>query len=440
MSITKHRRAPVAIIGAGFSGTMVAAHLAKRGVESFVVEGGGRAGQGTAFSTGDPAHLLNVPAGNMSAWPDSPSDFAVLEGGAARFAERRQFGRYLRGVLDEAVSSTFVQVVHGRAIASDCEDGRWRVRLESGETIESDALVLATGNQPPAPLPFAEEAGDLLIDNPWGARSFEAIEDAAARGLDVLILGTGLTMVDVVLSLDSAGHSGRILGLSRRGLIPRSHDSYDAVPIQWDEIPDGSLREVMRWLRKRSGTAGWRAAVDSLRPHTQRLWQSLGLADKKLFLRHARPWWDVHRHRIAPEVARRLSRLMANGQLRIVAGRLAGACATDDGVEVEVRRRGQHGPAERETFGYIFNCTGPLGEIGRTRDPLLRQMLDNGLVVPDELGIGLSVDGKSRAGPSGRLWALGALTKGRYWEIVAVPDIRHQAAQVAEDIATELGR
>ncbi|MFP5328881.1 MAG: FAD/NAD(P)-binding protein [Alphaproteobacteria bacterium] len=441
MTDTPSRHAPVTVIGAGFSGTMVAAHLARRGIESVLVEGGGRAGQGTAFSTPDPSHLLNVPAGNMSAWPDRPADFAERQAPEpGSFAERRQFGRYLRNLLDEAVASRCAQLVEGRAIAAVREGACWKVRLEDGGTILSDALVLATGNQPPAPLPFAEQAGDRLIDNPWGARAREAIDQAVGKGLDVLILGTGLTMVDVVLSLDSAGHRGGILALSRRGLVPKSHDSYEAAPVTWDEIPAGSLREILRWLRQRSGTTGWRAAIDSLRPHTQRLWQSLGMADKQLFLRHARPWWDVHRHRIAPEVARRLSALVDEGRLQIIAGRVSSVDRTGQGVEVVIRRRRNNGPPERRSFGYIFNCTGPLGEIGRTRDPLLRQMLDDGLVSADELGIGLAVDGRSRSENSPWLWALGALTKGRYWEIIAVPDIRHQAAEVAQDIATELGR
>jgi uncharacterized NAD(P)/FAD-binding protein YdhS len=338
------------------------------------------------------------------------------------------------------VASGRTDLVSDRAIAAQPQGDLWRIRLEQGGTVESQALVLATGNQPPAQLPFAEQAGDRLIDNPWGVRAREAVDDVANRQLDVLILGTGLTMVDVVLSLDSAGHRGRIRALSRRGLIPRSHESYDPAPIEWDELPAGNLREMLAWLRERSGAAGWRAAIDALRPHTQRLWQSLGPNEKKVFMRHARPWWDVHRHRIAPEVAARLSSLISAERLEIVAGRVVGAQGVDDGVEVQVRRRGGRCAAERQSFAYIFNCTGPLGEIGRTRDPLLRQLLDDGLIAPDELGIGLAVDDRSRAKHAEHLWALGALTKGRYWEIIAVPDIRHQAAEVAEDIATELGQ
>jgi len=148
-----------------------------------------------------------------------------------------------------------------------------------------------------------------------------------------------------------------------------------------------------------------------------------------------RPWWDVHRHRIAPEVGATIARLVGEGRLEIVAGRILGARDAADGIEVEYRRRGA--PASQtEAFAYAFNCTGPLHSISRTKNPLLRSLLDAGEVKPDHLGIGVEVDGTCRAGE--HLWAMGPLTKGRYWEIIAVPDIREQAAEVADQIAKEL--
>lgn len=192
---------------------------------------------------------------------------------------------------------------------------------------------------------------------------------------------------------------------------------------------------MWRWLRKRSAEVGWRAAVDSLRPHSHALWQSLGDEEQQRFLRHGRPWWDVHRHRIAPEVAATIASLIAEGRLQVLAGRILSATNQPHGLLVELRRRG--GQASRSvTFAYAFNCTGPLHSIDRTRDPLLRSLLDGSGVASDRLGIGLEVDENSRAGE--RIWALGPLTKGRFWEIIAVPDIREQAAAVADDIAAEL--
>jgi uncharacterized NAD(P)/FAD-binding protein YdhS len=242
-------------------------------------------------------------------------------------------------------------------------------------------------------------------------------------------------MVDVVLSLDAAGHAGRILAVSRRGQAPRAHAEFQPAPVEIDQVPDANLRAMWRWLRRRSAEFGWRAAVDSLRPHTHRLWQSLDTGEQERFLRHARPWWDVHRHRIAPDVAATVQRLVAEGRLQIAAGRIVSATQTADAIDVWFRRRGA-AEAEERRFAYAFNCTGPLHSIARTRDQLLRSLLDGKQVHPDRLGIGLEVDPNSRAGE--RLWALGPLTKGRYWEIIAVPDIRDQAAAVAEDIGREL--
>ena len=182
---------------------------------------------------------------------------------------------------------------------------------------------------------------------------------------------------------------------------------------------------------------GWRAAIDSFRPHSHALWQGLDVEQQRRFLRHARPWWDVHRHRIAPEVADTIMWLIAEGRLEIAAGRVVSARDTGEQLEVEIRRRGAK-TSQTMRFAYAFNCTGPLHAITHTKDPLLRSLFDSGAVHPDQLGIGLDVDERSRAAGGERLWALGPLTKGRYWEIIAVPDIREQAAAVAEDIAREL--
>jgi uncharacterized NAD(P)/FAD-binding protein YdhS len=437
------RRVPVAIIGGGFSGTILAAQLARRGIASVLVDGSGRMGRGVAYSTTEPAHLLNVRAEGMSAWSGEAAHFAEhfeATGGDRRgFAERRLFGRYLGAILEDSVASGHVRVDHRSAVGASRGDGGWTVALDQGEAIAADALVLAVGNQEPEPLPAFAEAKQRFIRNPWGAEARRAIDALAMTDEDVLLVGTGLTMVDLVLSLDSAGHRGRIVALSRRGLIPRSHADFEPAPVERADVPHGSVRALWRWLRRRGAEVGWRAAIDSLRPHSQALWQALGVDEQRRFLRHARPWWDVHRHRIAPEVAGKLHELIAAGRLEVIAGRILAASEGYQGIEVEFRRRGAVAP-QGCRFSYAFNCTGPLHSIAKTKDPLLRSLLDSGQARPDELGIGLAVDGDSRVEGGDRLWALGPLTKGRYWEIIAVPDIREQAAAVAGDIATELGR
>ena len=420
----------------------MAAQLARRGVDAVLIDGSGRAGLGVAYSTRDPAHVLNVRAEVMSAWPDDLDHFVRLveqEGGTRRdFVQRRQFGRYLRAILEEGMETGCLRLVERQAVSANPGEEGWIVSVENGETIEASGLVLAIGNQPPEPLPLGQGSA-RVINNPWGAEALAAVEDLAASHEDVLLVGTGLTMVDAVLSLDAAGHRGRIVGLSRRGLIPRGHAEFTPAPVEAEDVPHGNVRSLWRWLRHRGAQVGWRAAIDALRPHSQWLWQSLPPGEQKRFARHARPWWDVHRHRIAPEVAQQLHDMVAQGRLEIVAGRIHSVEDDGGGLVVAYRRRGSSRIVEGR-FAYMINCTGPLGTISRTRDPMLKGMLADGLARPDQLGIALDVDERSRVVGAERAWAMGPLTKGRYWEIIAVPDIRYQAAAVAEDIAMELGR
>jgi uncharacterized NAD(P)/FAD-binding protein YdhS len=434
--------ADVVIIGGGFSGTMLAAQLARRGLTAIIVEGRRRAGRGTAFSTPEAVHLLNVPATKMSAWPDEPDDFAdtVADEGyqPTDFVQRRRFGAYVSAILDEARASGRVALIDGQAIDAKPRESSWTVSLEDGSRIEAGALALAHGNQPPEPLLVAQGISpDLFVNDPWSDEGRAAVLRIAQEGGDVLIVGTGLTMVDVVLSLDAAGHQGRIVALSRRGLTPRAHAPYEPVSVERDEVPHGSVTGLWCWLRNRAAQLGWRGAFDSLRPHSPALWQSLDEKQQKRFLRHARPWWDVHRHRIAPEVAAVLKRLIREGRLEIVAGRIKSMREGNRELVAGIQRRGKS-EAKEQHFALGVNCTGPLGAIGRSEDGVLRNLFDAGLARPDWLGMGLDVDGRSRVAGAERLWAVGPLTKGRFWEIVAVPDIRGQVADVAKDISEEL--
>jgi len=434
-------RVPVAIIGGGYSGTILAAQLARRGIGSALIDGSGRVGKGVAYSTTEPTHLLNVRAEGMSAWAAEPDHFAErfeAEGGHRRgFAQRLYFARYLADILEEAVRSGKVEIVNSTADSAVRQGGRWQVALDGGRTLEADAVALAIGNQEPDMLRTFSGVKNGFIGNPWGADAQAAVRDVAESGKAALIVGTGLTMVDLILSLDAAGHQGQIVALSRRGLAPRAHADFEPAAVDQNEVPSGSVRALWGWLRRRGAQVGWRAAVDSLRPYSHSLWQSLDADQQQRFIRHARPWWDVHRHRIAPDVAAAVARMVAEGRLEIVAGRVVSAHDAGDGMDVEFRRRG-HSSSETRHFAFAFNCTGPLHSVTHTRDPLLRSLLDAGAVRPDRLGIGLEVDQQSHAAGGERLWALGPLTKGRYWEIIAVPDIREQAAAVADDIAREL--
>ncbi|HEX8261272.1 MAG TPA: FAD/NAD(P)-binding protein [Allosphingosinicella sp.] len=415
----------VAIVGAGYSGTVAAVEIARAapGAGIVLVEKSGRFAAGAAYGTDSPGHLLNVRARNMSALAGDPDHFAAWAAGRGHgpddYVPRRDFRRYLAALLD---ATPGVSRVTGEAAA--VEDGG--LRLADGTRIGCDVVVLAGGNFP-SRLP--ERLGPAAIHDPWSLDGAAAVAKAAAGGGELLLVGTGLTMVDMAVSLEEAGFPGRITAASRRGLVPRPHVSPPVPPLDWD--PPGRLGALVRELRCHPE---WRAAVDGLRPHSIGLWQGLGEAEKKRFLRHLRPWWDVHRHRIAPQVAARIQAMRDSGRLDVAAGRIA---RVEDG-EVAIARRG--GGELRRRFTAAINCTGPEGDIRRVADPLIRRLLATGRARADRLGLGLEVDRRSRVvgnGPSPALYALGPLTKGAFWEIVAVPDIRGQAAAVARDIAAD---
>jgi len=429
------------IVGGGYSGTMIAAELARRGIACTIVDGSGREGRGTAYSTDEPAHLLNVIAAKMGAWADKPEHFAESverEYEPEAFVPRRRYGEYISNILNEARATGLVKLVASSARSAERSGTGWTVTLADGSRVQAQALVLAQGNQPSAPPPLARGLPpELFVNDPWSEAGRKAIVRGAASGGDVLLIGTGLTMIDMVLSLDEARLRGRITALSRRGLIPRAHAEHGISPVTLDEVPRGSLKRLWRWLLKRGAAVGWRAAVDSLRPHSHAIWRELDEAQQRRFLRHVRPWWDAHRHRIAPEVAGRIKRLVQLGQLEVVAGRVTDMWTDGQQLDVAIRRRGQK-QATDQRFALAVNCTGPLGSICASPDPLLKSLFEAGLAKPDALDLGLQVDEGSRVAGSERAWALGPLTKGRFWEITAVPDIRGQVTQVAYDIAEEL--
>jgi uncharacterized NAD(P)/FAD-binding protein YdhS len=425
----------VAIVGGGFSGTMMAVELVRLGrTEIVLIEKRVRPASGMAYSTEEGSHFLNVRADNMSAFADAPDHFARWAGGRGLgqpngFIRRRDYRRYLEELLAQAERSGKLRLVRDTAIGVAADADGLVVALGSGGRIGADQAVLAGGNYPgrlPAALGLPEER---LVHDPWSTDGAGAIRRMAAdlRG-EVLLLGTGLTMVDVALTLEDAGFGGRILALSRRGLVPHGSQAVGATPLDW--APPAQLRDLFREIRHRSAESGWRSVVDGLRPHTIPLWRGFTDAERRRFLRHARPWWDVHRHRIAPESSARIQRLKEVGRLEVMAGRIASA----DGGRIEILRRGG-GRVERAVDAAI-NCTGPAGEIARVGDPLIRQLLASGLARPDALGLGLEVDAHSRVmGPTEGIYAIGPLTKGAFWEIVAVPDIRRQVHDVARMIS-----
>lgn len=432
----------ILIVGGGFSGSALAIQLAARGLSSTIIEARGQVAQGAAYSTRREEHLLNVPAGKMSLWPDAPHDFAEhveRDGlGPQDFVSRRRFGEYVAAALAKAGENGRVRVVRDRAVAARPTENGWTVELDNGDRLGGIGLVLANGNQPPAAVPVPGLSPERRIDDPWSDEGRARIAALAETGEPVLLLGSGLTMIDVALTLDQAGYAGRMTALSRRGQLPRAHLAGGVAPVaaRLDEVPV-ALADGLRWMRRRIADVGeWRGAIDGLRPITHAIWQRMSEAERSRFLRHLRPWWDVHRHRIAPQAAQVLGRLFESGRLEIVAGRALSAAEQDGLARIEVALRGS-GTADIEAAA-VVNCTGPLGRIDRSDDPLLRQMFADRLIAADALGVGVEVDADDRLAGHERAWGIGPVTKGRHWEITAVPDIRVQAERIAAHIAGQV--
>lgn len=426
----------VAIVGGGFSGAMLAARLAERGVASSLIDRAGTFGPGLAYSTPFERHLLNVRSDRMSAVEGRPGDFvdwlrdncpqyADPEG----FAPRRLYGEYLQHRLNAArlAHPRMIELVTGQVAAVE-GDG---VRLSDGRAVRARAVVLATGN--PAPKTAGGRSRRVITD-PWALTALERIgpED------EVIIVGSGLTMVDMALWLDAKDRKGRIKVLSRRGLTPRVHgSSHDHPKAPTGSVLNGRLSERLREARRLASDGGWRSVMEGLRPVTAQLWVEADAKTRARWLRHLRPWWDVHRHRIPASVDETINRLEAAGRLSIVPGRVERIEAGADGVTLHWRPR--DGSARPPITGqWLIDCTGP-GH-APLDDPLTGPLIKTRRARLDPVGIGLDLDAEGRlltadGSPDARLFALGPPARAAYWETTAVPDIRKRIEGLADQLA-----
>lgn len=438
----------IAIIGGGASGALMALHLARAlptgSAEVIVFEPAEEIGRGLAYSTDDPGHLLNVRAANMSAFADQPDH--LLQWLQTRgicsapvtplcFISRSTYGAYIAGMVRELGAAGGVRHLKGRCVDLVENGNCAALTLEGGGTVVADIAILATGND-----------GRPVLDGipavqPWAE---DALHNLSAD-LPVLLIGTGLTMVDMALSLDRLGHRGKITALSARGLLSQVHRPVQPVVVPAPDIPIGTeLSELISWVRKLCTSVtdqggDWRSVIDALRPHTQRIWRAMSVLQKQRFVRHARAHWDVHRHRLAPEVQTQLSGLRAAGRLEIVAGRIADAEKRNGAVTVKMVRRGQS-ESETRNFARVVDCAGQIHDPRQSTNPLIRSLLARGAARPDPLNIGLDIDEQyslidASSRRSNRVRAIGPLTRAAFWECIAIPDIRIQCAELTALIA-----
>jgi len=450
----EYRGPVIAVVGGGASGTLAAIHLLRAAAAQqcplriVLIDRHGRHGLGQAYGTTHPAHLLNAPAGQMSALagdPDHLSRWAAAAGFAEdAFLPRQVYGRYLRETLSDAERRA-QPLARVTPVTSDVvairPNGRGRplcVLLADG-SIDADVAVLAIGNLPPVP-PFPAPQSNRFIPDPWAPGALDAVRD----GSPVIVVGTGLTMLDVAIAVTTGNRGTTVHAVSRHGLLPRVYrwPPQPAGPVWLPVISEAAgpvrLTELMWQVRcaLAASPGSWPDVMDTLRPHAAGLWQRMPDRDKRLFLRHVARYWEVHRHRVPPATARRITGLRCTGRLSVLQGRVTDVAEQAGRLRLHVD---QGGSTAELTAGWLINGTGPAGDITRVGDPLLRDLLSRGLARPDpfRLGIDAGPDGAvldASGTPSRTLFTLGPPLRGVRYETTAIAEIRAQAAGLASHL------
>ena len=458
-------RPQVVIVGGGFSGAAVAWHLARAGtreIDITVVEPRSRLGAGLAYGTDDPSHRINVPSTKMSLDPADPGHFvrwveareavrddpdAAAPGGQL-FPRRSVFGAYVGDQLDPLLAAGVVAHVRDRVVDVTPAGRRFAVALEGGATLIADFLVLAVGHtEPQAPAGFAEalEHHPRFIANPWAPQAF-----APLRPDDrVLVVGTGLTMADVVASLDAAGHRGPITAISRRGLTSRGHSPAGSPLGDFSSAPARTSRALLRRIRKtldEAATAGrpWQHVIDAVREQGTAIWAALPHEERRRLLRHLRPFWDSHRFRVAPQVAATIAHRRRAGTLAIRAALTRDVVRDGDTIHIDLQDRWS-GARTRLTVDAVILATGPAAGRLFDRLPVLRSLHRLGAIRPDALRLGIETDRHGRAvGASGetdpRILVAGPLARATFGELMGLPEVAIHAVRVADAVRAALAQ
>jgi len=432
----------VAIAGGGASGLLLAYDLVREGARVTVIEPRERLGAGVAYATTCPLHLLNAPANRMSAFDDEPDHFVdwLAAGGHTTdrnaFVPRALYGAYLQSIAEAARCAGGARFVHRRARAIDVtgDERGLRIACDDGSAVDAPACVVAVGNARPSPWPNVPDdvrASNCFFDSAW-------IDGAtiAGAGDTVVLLGTGLTAVDAVLGLRHHGHRGPILMVSRRGLLPHEHRLFDSPPALSHNAT--TVAEVIAAAReaRRDPDADWRLTIDALRGESNSRWEALSLNEQRRFVRHVLPYWNAHRHRMAPEAAKTIAQLSANGTLRMIAGRTGRLVRTADGIRVPVTLRGSTA-VETIVAQRVINCSGPEHDVAKRSNPLLAGLLARDVMAAHPLRIGARVarDGAlidATGTASTRLYAIGPVRYGTLIETTAIPEIRRQVRELRD--------
>ncbi|QKC87801.1 FAD-dependent oxidoreductase [Mesorhizobium sp. NZP2234] len=438
----------IIIVGGGASGVVLAAHLLKSpnpDLRVTLIEKRPHFGQGIAYSTLLSAHVLNVSAAGMSAYADDPGNFwrwLQARGLVSQeqtpqtpfYAPRSIYARYLGELLDELEAreqpTGRLRLIHEESLSITPTPSGVEVALANGTSVVAHLAILATGHD-------EQPAQGHAIR--MGSEADTALDPHSP----VMVLGTGLSMVDAFLALEQRGHTGKIIAVSRRGLLPSPHRKGNPIKLDVADIPLGTqLSYFVGWFRdliRENQKAGidWRDVVDGLRPFNQKIWQNWPASAKRRFVEHTKAWWDIHRHRMAPEVYAKVTEAVQSGRIRLVAGRVVGIVPGET-FTVDVQSR--HSQLV-ETFevARIYDCSGIVRDISTSSNSVVRSLVDRGLARPDPMRIGLDVSPNceiiaSDGTVSRKILAVGPLTRGTFFEIDAIPDIRVQCARLSKQL------
>ena len=452
----------IIIVGSGYSGTMVAVHLARAqsGLRVALIDRSKAFGRGVAYGTADPRHLLNVQADQMGAFPDDIGHFyrwlqnhpqnlaaaGIHELRPDAYIPRRIFGDYIQDLLAEACALPgTLDVIHDEIIDMvRREDGGFHLTGRTGRKLRAAQVVLALGNFPPGEAKQNREGERAwFMNNPYAPE----VHAKLAEPGDILIIGTGLTSLDLLLTLEKTKREGKIHLLSRRGLFPQPHKKAARYPafLDRENLPQTTralFRRVCQEIRA-AATRGidWRPVVDSIRPFNQAIWTHFNETEQRRFLRHLRALWDTHRHRCAPEIMEVKNRLEAEGRLICHQGHIRHYEPMGEQVEVTYQPRGTHA-TRKFRVRHVLSCTGPQADFRKLNDPLVQQLLVRDLLAPDPLRMGAhTAEGGLIRNQAGEiidgLYTLGSTQKGRLYESIAVPELRGQAARLAEHLLAE---
>jgi uncharacterized NAD(P)/FAD-binding protein YdhS len=451
----------IAIIGAGLSGRLLVLNLLRyatpgNNVKIMLIDREDENSMGPAYPTGEPYLLLNVPALRMGALSEDPGHFLKwiqnrgISAAEWDFLPRYLYREYILELTHWSVSEnrdfTQFEYICGEVLDIEIINGRARIHLGQNDDVFADTVVLALGNFPPRDPPIQNLnalKSRRYVRNPW---SSDAITSLSPHGT-VVFIGTGQTMIDLAISLHMRNHKGNIVAISRHGYLPMTHKDFQVYGSFYEEIKDyKSLLDIFRIVRKHLARAegmgiDTRAVIDSLRPDTQKIWMGFPPEEKLRFIRHVFRFWEIIRSRIPPESESIINLMISSGHLKILAGRIIDFAEKAGSMEVQYIMRGEtyRNAAEAEL---VINCCGPESDYTRIDHPLVRSLMSRGFIRPGpaHLGIDALPNGAIIGREGGRskvLYTLGSTVRGVLWEVLAVPEIRVQAEQLARLILFE---